>query len=109
MPIAITAVFILMDVVSGVLKAIKNKELSSEKARDGVFHKAAYALIISCAIGVEWGMAYMDIGFTVPIVVPACALIVLGEILSIIENASELNPELKGTKLLALFSHVKDE
>lgn len=109
MPIVATMVFIALDVVSGILKAVKAKNISSSVARDGVFHKSAYVLLIFCAVAAEWGMTYMNLGFSLPMTIGVCTLISATEIFSIVENAAELNPDLKGTKLLELFNITNHE
>ena len=55
----------------------------------------------------EVGSAHIDLGFTVPLFVPACVYIVLNETASILENIAALNPELAGTRLMQLFKSTK--
>lgn len=107
--IGLVLVFIVADVVAGVLAALKKQELSSSKARDGLWHKAGEVLIVALAVLIEVGSAHMDLGFTAPLIVPVCTYLVLNECMSILENAAELNPELKGSKLMQLFESTKDE
>lgn len=101
--IIITAILVLMDYISGIAKAIHAKDVSSERLREGLWHKTAYVLVILLAEIMQQAQAWMDLGVTIPIVVPACTYICITEIASIIENLGELNPELKGSKLLQLF------
>jgi toxin secretion/phage lysis holin len=49
--LAFLVMLVVADTISGVFKAIKNKELSSEAMRIGLFKKAMIALI--CAIAVQ--------------------------------------------------------
>ncbi len=100
-------VFILLDVVFGLAKAAKAGNLSSSKMRDGLWHKAAFVGVVALAVVIEVGSAHLDMGFDVPLVIPACVYIVLNEVMSIVESLAELNPEIKGSKLLALFESGK--
>lgn len=101
----ITAAFIVLDIVTGFIQAVANKNLTSSKMRDGLFHKIAFILVVALAILCEQAQVYMpDLGFTVPLLVPACLYIVLTEIVSIIENIGKCNSELLNSKLLGLFS-----
>lgn len=109
LPLIAVAVFIVTDVVSGILKAAMQHDLNSAKAREGVYHKSAYILIVVCSLAVEWAMGFMDLGFDVPITTASCVYISLTEIMSILENVTVLNPDLAGTKLLGLFSVVADK
>lgn len=100
-------VFIVLDIVFGLAKAAKSGTLSSSVMREGLWHKAAYVGVVAVAVVIEVGSGHLDLGFTVPLVVPACVYIVLNEVLSIVESIAELNPELKGSKLLQLFESGK--
>ena len=70
----ITVAFIALDVVSGIAKGAKQGQLSSSKMREGIWHKAGYVLIIALAVLIEVGSKHIDLGFTVPLVVPAMAV-----------------------------------
>ena len=101
----ITVAFIVLDVLSGIAKGAKLGQLSSSKMREGIWHKAGYVLIIALAVLIEVGS---KLGFTVPLVVPACVYIILSEVMSIFENATILNPEIGGSGLSKLFNVGKD-
>lgn len=99
----ITGCFILLDIITGIIQAIANKEVSSEKLRKGAFHKIAFVLIICLAYLIDYGVGYIDLGFDFPIVLPTCTYICFTEIVSILENIVKLNPSLKGAKIFDLF------
>jgi len=58
---------------------------------------------------------HIDLGYNMPLIPIVCGFIILIEVSSIIENLAEINPEIKGSKLLEFFkvtnskdnSHVK--
>jgi toxin secretion/phage lysis holin len=100
----ITLLFILLDIVTGVVQAVANKELSSTKLRQGLFHKFAFMFAMILGYLVEFGMGYLDLGFTVPIATPVCIYICLTEIVSILENITLMNEDLKNSKFLSLFN-----
>ena len=95
--------FMVMDFASGLVKAAKNKAISSTVMREGLFHKASLVLVILLAIMCEVTMTHFDIGMDLPLVVPVCAYIVLMEVASILENVCEINPQLSDSKVLGLF------
>ncbi len=105
--ICITAALIVMDYMTGLLKACLNHDVSSSKMREGLYHKAAYVVIVILAAILEQATLVVDIGLTMPLVTPACAYIVLTELSSILENLGEINPDLKDSKLLSLFRSNK--
>ena len=105
--IVITCVLAAMDYLTGLAKAVKNRDVSSEKMRQGLWHKSAYLLVIMLAEILEHGQQLIDMGFGVPIIIPACVYIIITEVASIIENLGELNPELRSSPILQLFRSTK--
>lgn len=101
--------FVCFDFLTGIIKAIKNKIVSSTIMREGLLHKCAFVLVIVLAIMCEAAMTHLDLGITVPLVAPVCVYIILTEIASILENIAEINPELKDSKVFALFTSTKEE
>ena len=103
----VTALFILMDVVTGTTQAAKNKTLSSQKMREGIYHKLGYVIIVVTAALLEYAVTYLELGFNTPLIIPTCAMIVLTESISILENAERINPELTEAPLFSLLSNNK--
>lgn len=105
--LAIPFLFILLDILSGVTQAVKNKTLSSQVMREGIYHKLGYVLVIALAMLCEWSMQYLELGFTAPITIPCVVMICLTEIISIIENVEKITPELAKTGIFELLSQNK--
>lgn len=99
----IVLLFIVLDVISGFAKAVKNREVSSEKMRLGAWHKSGFLLVIVFAYTCEYALNYVELGFQAPIVVPVCVFLILTEITSFLENVKELVPELADNKFMGLF------
>ena len=70
--------FMAMDVVTGLLQAIKNRDVNSTKFRDGLFKKTGT----------------IAFGFSVPIALTLCIAVIVMESISILENIGNLNPDL---------------
>lgn len=104
----ITLCFILMDIITGLAQAAKNKSLDSTKMRDGLYHKMAFMMAVVLAYLCEYSMNWMDLGFNVPMVGGVCAFICLTELVSVIENISKMNPELSNSKFLSYFNRSDD-
>lgn len=87
--------FIVLDVISGVAAAYARHEVESPKLREGLWHKVGYVVVLFCSIVIEWAMNKgMDLGFNLPLVMPICVWISLMEVVSTLENAAKINPEL---------------
>ena len=106
-PILIALVFNAIDLVTGLLSALKNKDVQSNKLRDGLFKKVGFIICYFMAwlvdtqganIGLQIGVAILPI-----IIVYVC----LTELVSILENVSKLNSDLLPEKLMELF-HISN-
>ena len=95
MAIVCMFLFIILDLISGVAAAYARREIESPKLRQGLWHKVGYVFVLFCSIVIEWAMSNgMDLGFNLPLVTPICVWISLMEIVSTLENAAKINPEL---------------
>lgn len=92
--IYISLAFMLIDVATGILKAVKNKELSSTKAREGIYKKTSFIIFIAFGYLSQFAMNYVDLGFTFPAGATVCLLVILTEAISVLENLGTINPEL---------------
>ena len=99
--VKLSVAFMMVDVFTGILKAVKNKELSSTRAREGIYKKASFILFIAFGYLADYAMDYVDLGFNFPAVATICTLIILTEAISVLENLGQINPDL--VKLVAPF------
>lgn len=93
--------FMMIDVVTGLLKAVKNKELNSTKAREGIYKKASFILFIAFGYLADYAMDYVNMGFNLPAATTICTLVIVTEAISVLENLGKINPDL--VKLVAPF------
>lgn len=101
--------FNLLDIVTGLIGAIKNKTLDSSKLRDGIFKKVGYMLIYFLAwlIDTEGDVLGFELGFNIlPAVI---TYIIYTEVVSFCENISEINPDLLPEKILSLLKITTTE
>ena len=95
--------FIVADYLSGVIKAVKNKELCSTKMRLGLWHKAGFigamALGYACQLAVNYEL--LPSSFSA-VFGGVCVYVIITEAVSIFENLCELSPELCESPLAAL-------
>lgn len=110
--IAICGALILLDVVSGVLAAVKNNELSSSKMRNGLFNKAGELLLL----GLSWFLNFManvppldQMGIPSEVLYSIGAYIGVMEIVSVVENVCKMNPDLPFARILEIFNIPVDE
>lgn len=99
--VILVVVFMMVDVLTGVLKALKNKELSSTKAREGMYKKASFILFVGFGYLADFAMDYVDMGFKFPAAITISTLVILTEAISVLENLGSINPDL--VKMVAPF------
>ena len=102
----ITALFIVLDMVTGLIKAFKEKNYTSSIMREGLFHKCGSVLCILFGVLVDYAQTFVDIGVTVPVALAICVYIILMEIGSVIENICAINPEIMPDKLRSFFAKL---
>lgn len=104
LPFCAVLVFVALDIVFGFSCAVINKEVSSQKMREGIGHKLAIVGAIVLAMIVEAACDYVNLGIDVPVVGATAAYLVLMEAWSVCEILVKMNPELAN---LPIFSLVK--
>lgn len=105
----ITGAFILLDFITGIIKAFKNKEFTSSVMREGLFHKFGSIVVIVFGALVDYAQGFMDLGVSIPLASTICIYISLMEIGSIIENVCIINPSFIPSKLQGYFQKLSKE
>lgn len=104
----ITAAFILLDFVTGIIKAFASKSYNSSIMREGLFHKVGSIMVVCFGGLVDYAQGFMDLGVSIPIASSICVYICLMEIGSIIENVSIINPGIVPDKLKRYFHKLSE-
>ena len=105
----ITGLFMLLDIITGIALAVKNKCFTSSAMREGLFHKCGSVLCLALGALVDWGQTFIDLGVNVPVAGIFCTYIITMEIGSIIENVGKINPEIIPEKIKENFTKLKGE
>lgn len=97
--------FILLDVASGFIAALKNNEVSSSIMREGLFKKCGSIMLMIGAVIVEHIGIYVGIdnAITAAITYGIGGLLVVMEVTSFIENVCKVNPDLPINNIFAMF------
>ncbi len=102
--IAIVVGLALADFVTGIIKAAINHDISSQKMRIGGLHKIMEILVMATACGLEIGIRELGKYYQAPQLAEVAGAFAAGavftyilamEIISILENYVEANPEAK--------------
>ena len=91
------------DVIVGLIAAIRNKSVSSSTLRDGLFKKVGFIFCYALAFVVDYYGSYIGLNLGVNILPVIILYTAVTEITSILENISEINPDLATSKLLSIF------
>ena len=105
----VTGLFILLDIITGMWNAIKQKKFESSAMREGLFHKSGSVLCVVFGVLVDYAQSLFDIGVNVPVATMFCLYIISMEITSIIENICQINPEIAPDILKQYFKKLKGD
>lgn len=99
--IIILLLFIVIDVITGLIKAVINKEVNSTKMREGLLKKLLEVLVVIVAFGCDYLLELDYIGNIV--LVAFCGM----EGISVLENAGEFIP--LPTMLKNVLANLRDK
>lgn len=109
-PVAIVAGLVLLDIVTGLLKAWEMNTLSSSVMHTGLLHKCAYFFLIFLCALMQVAQEHYDIWPNFPTVTAICIYIATVEVLSVLENISVMNPEISEWPIVRqLMRHDDDD
>lgn len=91
--------FSLIDIITGILSALKNKNLKSGSLRDGIFKKFGYLLLMVMCFLIDEGGQYVGLTLSVELLPIVVIYLVITEVTSILENLCEMIPGLKSLNL----------
>lgn len=100
---AITFAFIVLDFLTGIVKALATRSYKSTIMRTGLFHKVSLLCVMVLGVLVDFAQGYLDLGVSIPVGGAICGYISLMEIGSSLENVCEINPEIMPNQLTAIF------
>lgn len=98
--------FVATDYTTGIVKAIMTGNLSSQRMREGLGHKFAYLVLILTSYMIDTFNIHVDLGLPVHVYLVTVGGICLIELTSILENITQINPELKDVPFLQIFSNT---
>lgn len=105
--IGVALLFNLTDLVTGLIAAVKAKNLQSTKLRDGIFKKIGFLICYFLALMIDtYGN---EVGFVLEVKLLPIVLgfVCLTEVVSVIENISKIT-DILPEKLLSIF-HISKE
>ena len=105
----IIVAFIVLDIASGITKALKRGDLSSKIMRQGLLHKFSYVLVLALSWLIDFGSDYLDMNFPLNLFTACAVFVCTTETLSIIENDLQVLPENVGVGIRTLFHLPQNE
>lgn len=104
--IGVALLFNLADLVTGLIAAVKVKELQSSKLRDGIFKKIGFLICYFLALMIDTYGSEVGFVLEVKLLPIVLGFVCLTEVISIIENISKITDVLP-EKLLSIF-HISN-
>lgn len=106
-PVIIALIFNALDLVTGIISAVKSKDIKSAKLRDGLFKKVGFVLCYLVAWLIDTQGKYVGFHINVAILPIIILYVCTTELVSILENISKINTDILPEKLMELF-HISD-
>ena len=103
----VCGILIIMDIVCGVIAAMRNRELCSSIAREGMYNKIGEVMFLFIGIIANeiLGIPPFDtLGISPDIACLVAVYIAWAELISILENICKINPDLPFAKILLMFN-----
>ena len=91
----VVLIFIVLDMIIGIVKALATGSYKSLKMREGLWHKLGEILCVAFGVLCEMAFPYVGITVSIPIVTTICIYIVLKETGSIVENLALISPNIQ--------------
>lgn len=91
-PLVVLIVCMVIDYLSGIIKAYMTKTLSSAKGTRGILKKVGYLIVISVAMICDWVIGSGILGVEVSFFLASIVIVwlALNELLSILENMVDI-------------------
>ena len=107
---AVILLFILFDIVTGLIKSLATHSYESGVMRQGLFHKLGEIVCFIFGVVCDIFLPYLGVSLPVSIAQSICIYIVIMETGSVIENIGVINPDLAKYlhKIFADFEDPKD-
>lgn len=90
----VVAAAILLDIITGLIKAFYTKSFSSSVMRQGLFHKLGELLAVAILYGAEIALPMIGVDANLPLFPAGVGYCTLMELGSIIENLRAFTPGL---------------
>ena len=91
--ILVACIFIVFDVVTGVLQTLINGTFESKIMRKGGLHKICLLITIAFGVALDYSQTLVELGFEFPCLKTIAGYITLMEIMSIVENINLAFPD----------------
>lgn len=108
-PIIVALIFNAVDIVTGIICALKNKDVQSSKLRDGLFKKIGFIICYFVAWLVDTEGSLIGFHIDVSILPIVITYVCVTELVSILENICKINPDIMPEKLMEIFHINKDD
>ena len=107
--ILVACIFIVFDIITGVLQALINGTFESRKMRRGGLHKIALLIVLAFGVALDYSQTLVDLGFEFPCLKAIAGYITLMEIMSSIENLNLAFPNALPKTLVNVLGHAARE
>ena len=107
-PIIVALIFNLLDLCTGIITAVKLKDIQSSKLRDGLFKKVGFMLCYFIAWLVDTQGSIIGFQFSTPVLPVIVLYSCTTELVSILEKMCKINHAIPPERVMEFF-HIYDD
>lgn len=100
---------IVIDFITGILKAFMTKSFNSSIMREGLINKAILVILIGTSVLLDYCQSFANLGVTIPLTFSTCVYIIMMELGSMIENVGKINNKAVPPTLQKFFEKLCDK
>lgn len=104
--LALVGVAIVLDVITGLLKAWSKSDIKSAKMREGLQHKMGFIVFIAIGCYCDILQQSFNLGTDVPTGLGVCVYVIASELVSMAENLAESNTQIAKWPILKQLATV---
>lgn len=106
-PYAICLLLNILDFLTGIILAVKNKKFKPSVARNGIFKKSAYIILYILGTILTYYGKYIGFTDTTAITILIATNVSIAEVSSIVKNIGKINSKIVPNKIMNIFEEVK--
>lgn len=96
-----------LDILTGLISALKTRSIKSNKLRDGIFKKFGFIILYALAYMIDHYKKFIGLEIPFNMLTFIVLYVCVTEIVSILENLMKINEKIVPTKIVSFFKEIE--